>query len=70
MSLHRIDRSAIVMEYIDAHKRSVEKWLAEGKTADVAPSVRAKHEWVREYHNLAVSEFFRCPIGEAEEFIK
>lgn len=70
MSLHRIDRSAIVMEYIDGHKRAVEEWLAEGRSADAPPSVRAKHEWAREYHNLAVSEFFRCPIGEAEDFIK
>lgn len=70
MSLHRIDRSSIVMSYMDKHKDSVEKWFTEGKNTDVPPSVRAKHEWVRDYHNLAMSEYFQCPIGDEDEFIK
>jgi len=58
------------MEYIDTHKDSVEKWLAEEKSADVPPSVRAKHEWFGSITIFAISEYFRCPIGEEDEFIK
>ena len=69
MSLHRIDRSAIVMEYIDSHKEAVQRWIADGRESGAPERVRLKHEWARNYHNVMIAEFFRLDDFEGDEFI-
>lgn len=58
MSLRRIDRSAIILEYISRHKEAVTGWIRDGRARDVEHKVRAKHEWVRVYHNMMLRELF------------
>lgn len=58
MSLRRIDRSAIVLDYISRHKQAVTDWIEDGRARNVPPRVRAKHEWVRVYHNRMIRELF------------
>ena len=65
MSLCRIDRSAIIQEYIWDHKRAVTDWIADGKARNASANVKAKHEWVRLYHNTMMKELF--PGSDVED---
>jgi hypothetical protein len=58
MSLRRIDRSAIIDEYISGHRKAVNDWIEDGRARNVPAEARAKHEWVRLYHNMMMRELF------------
>jgi len=65
MSLCRIDSSAIIDEYVSRHKQAVRDWIEDGRARNLPAQVRAKHEWVRLYHNAMMRELF--PSGHIDD---
>jgi hypothetical protein len=47
---------------------AVEAWLFEGRAANAPPTIRQKHEWVRDYHNTIIREVFPHGPDDALEF--
>jgi len=56
--LYSVDHGPVIRDYLLDHKHSILRWIKQGRSAGYTPGIRAKHEWLVEYHNAGADEIW------------